>query len=74
MTYRDRLHPWCVVWEGPDRQPVAVGRYRHRQDAEARVRTLGRQKPGNSYRLWFDAAGTYPNGNDVPTVGSEPSD
>ncbi len=62
MTYRDKLHPWCVVWDGPDCRSVAVGRYRHRQDAEARVRTLGRQKPDSSYRLLFDATGTYPNG------------
>ncbi|NJK60210.1 MAG: hypothetical protein HC918_08195 [Oscillatoriales cyanobacterium SM2_1_8] len=60
MTYRDKLHPWCVVWDAPDRCSVAVGRYRRRQDAEARLQTLGRQKPESSYRLCFDAHGTYP--------------
>jgi hypothetical protein len=40
QTYRDKLHPWCVIRLLPNLQRITVARFRRRNDAIALVQTL----------------------------------
>lgn len=54
MTYRDSLHPWCVIRHLPNAQRVVVARFRKRGEAEGYVRSLQRMTPDAVYSLIFE--------------------
>jgi hypothetical protein len=54
MSYRDRLHPWCIIQLLPNARTVIVARFRRRNDAEAHMKTLRRMKPDAIYQIMFD--------------------
>ncbi|MFM7427760.1 MAG: hypothetical protein ACKO7W_22635 [Elainella sp.] len=55
MSYRDRLHPWCVIRCLPQAQTLIIARFRKRNDAEAHLTTLRRLVPDGIFELVFDA-------------------
>ncbi|NJL40863.1 MAG: hypothetical protein HC833_17860 [Leptolyngbyaceae cyanobacterium RM1_406_9] len=54
-SYRDSLHPWCIVRSFPSAHTLVVARFRRRNDAEAQLRTLQRLIPTASFCIVFDA-------------------
>jgi hypothetical protein len=60
MTYRDHLHPWCIVRLLPEARSTVVARFRDRVDAEAHLKLLNQLTPSATYRVLFE-----------PTTGTE---
>ena len=54
MTYRERLHPWCIIRHLPNLQRLDVARLRRRKDAEDHLRVLQQITPNVSYSIVFD--------------------
>lgn len=54
MSYRDLLHPWCIVRLLPKLQSVTVARFRRRSEAENQLQLLRRMVPTASYIILFD--------------------
>jgi hypothetical protein len=54
MTYRDHLHPWCIVRLLPEARSTVVARFRHRIDAEAHLKLLNQLTPSATYRVLFE--------------------
>ncbi len=54
MTYKDRLHPWCIIRHLPNAQHLIVGRLRRRNDAEDHLRLIQQLTPTASYSIVFD--------------------
>jgi hypothetical protein len=54
-SYRDSLHPWCIVRSFPNAHTLIVARFRRRSDAEAQLRALQRLIPAASFCIVFDA-------------------
>ncbi|NJL40559.1 MAG: hypothetical protein HC899_30305 [Leptolyngbyaceae cyanobacterium SM1_4_3] len=61
-SYRDSLHPWCIVRAFPSAHTLVVARFRRRSDAEAQLRALQRLIPAASFCVVFDA-GQYSDGS-----------
>lgn len=55
QTYRNQLHPWCLVRQLPNLQLAVVARFRRRNDAEAYGRSLQRLMPTVQHNVVFDA-------------------
>ncbi|MGB3614718.1 MAG: hypothetical protein WBA10_13070 [Elainellaceae cyanobacterium] len=53
QTYRDQLHPWCIVRLLPKAQRITVARFRKRNDADAHTRTLRRLIPNATFIVIF---------------------
>ncbi|MDY6938912.1 MAG: hypothetical protein SWY16_14725 [Cyanobacteriota bacterium] len=53
-TYRQRLHPWCVIRLLPNMQRAVISRTRQRNIAEHYLNTLKRLHPEANYVLVFD--------------------
>jgi hypothetical protein len=62
MTYREQLHPWCIVCHtaevssqsvAPSEQ-VVVARFRRRNNAEDQLKRMRRLSPNCSYTIVFD--------------------
>ncbi|MDY6939903.1 MAG: hypothetical protein SWY16_19895 [Cyanobacteriota bacterium] len=56
-SYRQRLHPWCVIRLLPNMQRAVVSRTRQRNVAEHYLSLLQRLHPKASYILIFDPMG-----------------
>ena len=56
MTYRQRLHPWCIMRFLPNMRWLVIARFRRRNDAESHLRTLCRLDPTIEYEIVFDPA------------------
>lgn len=54
MTYRERLHPWCIIRLLPNLQRITVARFRRRNDAEQHLNVLRRLVPNAAYIVLFD--------------------
>ncbi|WP_242050743.1 hypothetical protein [Oculatella sp. FACHB-28] len=54
-SYRDSLHPWCIVRSFPNAHTLVVARFRRRNDAEAQLRALQRLIPVATFCIVFDA-------------------
>jgi len=62
MTYREQLHPWCIVRHatGLEAQSAApseqlvVARFRRRNNAEDQLKRMQRLSPNCSYSIIFD--------------------
>jgi hypothetical protein len=54
-SYRDSLHPWCIVRAFPNAHTLVVARFRRRSDAEAQLSALQRLIPAASFYVVFDA-------------------
>lgn len=54
QTYRNRLHPWCVIRHLPNMQRLTVARLRSRNEAEAYLQTLQRLMPTFHHVVIFD--------------------
>jgi hypothetical protein len=54
-SYRDSLHPWCIVRSFPNAHTLIVARFRRRSDAEAQLRVLQHLMPTISFCIVFDA-------------------
>ncbi|MBD1929010.1 hypothetical protein H6F74_22580 [Trichocoleus sp. FACHB-90] len=53
-TYRDRLHPWCVIRHLPNLQSSIVARFRCRNDAIAHLQLLQQLIPAASLAVIFE--------------------
>jgi hypothetical protein len=54
-SYRDSLHPWCIVRSFSNAHTLVVARFRRRNDAEAQLRALQRLMPTANFCIVFDA-------------------
>lgn len=54
MTYRDRLHSWCIVRLLPQLQRVTVARCRRRSEVENHLKVLRRLIPAGVFVIMFD--------------------
>ncbi|NJN01450.1 MAG: hypothetical protein HC873_15370 [Leptolyngbyaceae cyanobacterium SL_1_1] len=54
VTYRDRLHPWCIVRLLPKMQRIIVARFRSRNEADAHRRILRQLIPQAVFAVLFD--------------------
>jgi hypothetical protein len=62
MTYRDHLHPWCIVRLLPEARSTVVARFRDRTDAETHLKLLNQLTPSATYRVLFEpTTGTSEN-------------
>ena len=50
MTYRDHLHPWCIVRLLPEARSTVVARFRDRIDAETHLKLLNQLMPSATYQ------------------------
>ena len=57
LSYRQRLHPWCVIRLLPNMQRAVVSRTRQRNVAEHYLSLFKRLHPEASYVLIFDPMG-----------------
>lgn len=55
QTYRDKLHPWCVIRHLPNLQRLTVARFRHRNEALDHLQALQRLMPDARHIVIFDA-------------------
>jgi hypothetical protein len=55
MTYRNRLHPWCIIRLLPNFQRITVARFRRRNDAAQHLIVLRRLMPSATFIILFDA-------------------
>ncbi|PSB18549.1 hypothetical protein C7B65_14720 [Phormidesmis priestleyi ULC007] len=53
MSYRNQLHPWCVVRFLPDAQTLVVSRFRRCGEAEAYLKIIRRLTPSAVYEVVF---------------------
>jgi hypothetical protein len=82
MTYREQLHPWCIIRHTAEAEQSAapaeqlvVARFRRRNNAEDHLKRMQRLSPECSYSIIFDpttrrtglAAGTSALGSSLPT-------
>jgi len=63
MTYQTKLHPWCIVRKLTEQHQIIVDRFRHYQDADARVKILRRVTPNTAFVVLFDPAEPEPSLN-----------
>jgi len=62
MTYRDHLHPWCIVRLLPEARSTVVARFRDRIEAEAHLKLLNQLTPAATYQVFFEPiTGTLEN-------------
>lgn len=54
MTYRDHLHPWCIIRLLPEARSTVVARFRDRTDAEAHLKLLNQLTPAATYQVFFE--------------------
>ena len=54
MTYRDRIHPWCVIRLLPKAQRITVARFRRRHDADNHAQALRRLIPAGVFVILFE--------------------
>lgn len=54
MTYKNQLHPWCIIQPLANLQRKVVARFRRRSDAEAHLQAMRRLVPGATYLIVFD--------------------
>jgi hypothetical protein len=81
MTYREQLHPWCIVRHTAEAEQsvsppeqLVVARFRRRNNAEDHLRRMQRLSPDCSYSIIFDpttrrtglASGTSTPGSNLP--------
>ncbi|AFY71576.1 hypothetical protein Pse7367_3336 [Thalassoporum mexicanum PCC 7367] len=56
MTYKERLHPWCIVRHRVnDLQPEVLHRFRRHNDAEHHLQALKRLSRSGTFAIVFDA-------------------
>lgn len=54
MSYKDQLHPWCIIRQLSNGQSRLIIRFRRRNDAEAHLQILRSNNPTASYEIIFD--------------------
>ena len=54
MTYRDHLHPWCIIRLLPEARSTVVARFHDRLDAEAHLKLLNQLMPSATYQVFFE--------------------
>lgn len=81
MTYREQLHPWCIIRHAAEAgqsaapaEQVVVARFRRRNNAEDHLKRMQRLSPECSYSIIFDPTtrrtsltGTSVPGTSLPT-------
>ncbi|MEO0405948.1 MAG: hypothetical protein AAF289_01220 [Cyanobacteria bacterium P01_A01_bin.135] len=60
-TYRQQLHPWCIVQLLPQMQRRVIARFRRRNDADAHMRVLHQHCPLAQYIIVFDPSSAKAN-------------
>jgi hypothetical protein len=70
MSYRNQLQPWCIIRHQPDTEGVVNGRFRHRRDADARLKLLTRSDTKSTYSIMFDPKGLMDTDSLVPSESS----
>jgi hypothetical protein len=55
-SYRDQLHPWCILLALSDKKAKLVSRFRRCHEAQAHIQALQRMNPDKTYKLVFDSA------------------
>lgn len=61
MTYKNHVHPWCIVRQLPNRQSLLIVRFHRRGDAEAHLQILRSKNPTASYEVIFDVTSEQSN-------------
>ncbi|MBD2072183.1 hypothetical protein H6F93_32455 [Leptolyngbya sp. FACHB-671] len=61
MTYREQLHPWCIIRHAAEAtqsaaptEQLVVARFRRRNNAEDHLKRMQRLSPECSYSIIFD--------------------
>lgn len=54
MTYRDHLHPWCIIRLLPEARSTVVARFGDRLEAEAHLKLLNQLMPLATYQVFFE--------------------
>ncbi len=54
MSYKDQLHPWCIIRQLSNGRSRLIIRFRRRSDAEAHLQILRANNPTASYEIIFD--------------------
>ncbi|HEY9794130.1 MAG TPA: hypothetical protein V6D30_00700 [Leptolyngbyaceae cyanobacterium] len=54
MTYKNQLHPWCIIRSLSNMRSRLIIRFRRRSDAEAHLQILRANNPTASYEIIFD--------------------
>jgi hypothetical protein len=63
QSYQQRLHPWLIIRQLPQRQRLSMARFRKRPEAEAYLKVLQRLSPDASYQIVFDPPEPEPSGS-----------
>jgi hypothetical protein len=53
-SYRDQIHPWCIVRILPNAQTLIIARFRRRNDADAHLKVLQQLISTAEFRIVFD--------------------
>jgi hypothetical protein len=53
MSYRDQLHPWCIICLLANQEQSIVRRFRRRGDAEEHLKVLRAMSPMTQYSIIF---------------------
>lgn len=61
MTYRDHLHPWCIVRLLPGARSTVVARFCDRPEAEAHLKLLNQLTPSATYQVFLNPSQTPQN-------------
>lgn len=54
MTYKNQLHPWCIIRSLSNMRSRLIIRFRQRSDAQAHLQILKANNPTASYKIIFD--------------------
>ncbi|NET38801.1 MAG: hypothetical protein F6K19_43610 [Cyanothece sp. SIO1E1] len=71
MTYRDQLHPWCIIRQLPKLQNITVARCCRRHEAAAHLRILHQLIPAASFVIIFDVLPATNQARSQPSVMSK---
>jgi hypothetical protein len=67
-SYRDQLHPWCILVALTKKKVQLVSRFRRCHEAQAHIQALQRMHPDKDYKLVFDSNNNTKLGNKMPAA------
>jgi hypothetical protein len=67
-SYKERLHPWCIVRQQSGMQPEVLQRFRRRNDAEHHLQAVRRLPRSGTLTIVFDGKETL--GAEAPAVAT----
>ncbi|AFY71881.1 hypothetical protein Pse7367_3648 [Thalassoporum mexicanum PCC 7367] len=67
-SYRDQLHPWCILLAITAKNAKLVSRFRRCHEAQAHIQALQRMNPEKTYKLVFDSNTNIKLGTKMPAA------